>query len=116
MTDPELHRPPLGIVEQGLLQFGAEGEHLVGVLHGQAARRCQLEGAAIPGEQLGVEAVFQKADLPADGLGRDVERLASLHNATAARRLPEIEKVFEVHSTAPASTCNSSNISKQYFS
>ena len=95
-SNGELQRPLPGPVAQNFLQFLTERKDLVGIAESHASRLVKFKTPADTVEELVAERFFQKRELSADRLRRQVQLFAGTANAAAFRHDPEIMKMFVV--------------------
>ena len=96
-ADAEFRGPALGVVLDHHFQLGAQGEEFVGVVEGELAGFGEGQRAPLLGEELGAEALFEQADLAAQGLRRDGDGFGGAGDAAGLGHFPEIEEVLVVH-------------------
>ncbi|MNE34662.1 hypothetical protein D3C80_1283930 [compost metagenome] len=78
------------------LQLPADLKHLLGVGQRLATGFSQFQLPPDPAKQLDAVGLFEQADLPADGLWRQVQLLAGAHDAAGTGHHPEVMQLTVV--------------------
>ncbi|MNE41890.1 hypothetical protein D3C80_1359900 [compost metagenome] len=89
-SDPKQDLLLVGLGSQQGFQFATQLKHLLGVGQGLATGLGQFQLSSDSPEQFDPVGLLQQADLPADGLGRQVQLLAGTHNAAGFGHDPEV--------------------------
>ncbi|MNR05920.1 hypothetical protein D3C85_1219710 [compost metagenome] len=89
-SDPKQDLLLVGLGSQQGFQFATQLKHLLGVGQGLATGLGQFQLSSDSPEQFDPVGLLQQADLPADGLGRQVQLFAGTHNAAGFGHDPEV--------------------------